>query len=184
MMKKPSDFFHGEKNYNCAQSVLACFQDEFQLSDEKIQSLQSFGGGRAPEGRCGALHAALELVEDPIRKEALIRDFINEAGGSRLQNLENGASLSVCSMCRYGYGTGKKIYGRISYPDGDRRSCQPACPESTCEYRDENSVHPGCPEFACGRQFHRLLGKYRIGRKAERWKWNGWSWNLDVSGMS
>ena len=27
-------------------------------------------------------------------------------------------------------------------------------------------------------------GKYRIGRKAERWKWNGWSWNLDVSGMS
>ncbi len=88
MMKKPSDFFHGEKNYNCAQSVLACFQDEFQLSDEKIQSLQSFGGGRAPEGRCGALHAALELVEDPIRKAALIRDFINEAGAPDCRTLK------------------------------------------------------------------------------------------------
>lgn len=53
-MKQASDFFHAEDNLNCAQSVLKYFD----APAAQIAEFKAFGGGRAPEGLCGALYAA------------------------------------------------------------------------------------------------------------------------------
>lgn len=53
-------------NYNCAQTVAAGFGHE-----DFIEPFKACGGGRAPEGLCGALHAALELAPETKRAEIL-----------------------------------------------------------------------------------------------------------------
>ena len=45
------------KLHNCAQAVAAGAGDE-----ALAESMKVCGGGKAPLGRCGALHAALELT--------------------------------------------------------------------------------------------------------------------------
>ncbi len=53
-------------NYNCAQTVAAGFGNE-----DFIEPFKACGGGRAPEGLCGALHAAMELAPEAKRAEIL-----------------------------------------------------------------------------------------------------------------
>ena len=43
---------------NCAQAVLQAWQEITGDSTIPVASLKPFGGGRAPNGLCGALHAA------------------------------------------------------------------------------------------------------------------------------
>lgn len=60
--------FHAEHRGNCAMSVAYAFAKAKGLSEEeaiaKAQEFQGFGGGRAPEGLCGALYAAQTLNPD------------------------------------------------------------------------------------------------------------------------
>lgn len=61
-----ADYFHGKEGYNCVQAVLKAFQPESGMSDSVINSAKVAGGGRAPDGVCGALYAAQILLgEDP-----------------------------------------------------------------------------------------------------------------------
>jgi hypothetical protein len=53
-------------NYNCAQTIAAGFGHE-----DFIEPFKVCGGGRAPEGLCGALHAALALAPEAKRAEIL-----------------------------------------------------------------------------------------------------------------
>ncbi len=46
------------KKLNCAQALIAAFREKFGLDENAIHLFASFGGGSAPEGECGALHAA------------------------------------------------------------------------------------------------------------------------------
>ncbi len=74
---KASDFFHKEDNLNCAQAVLRYFG-----ADEKlIAEYKAFGGGRAPEGICGALYAAKTLLNDDRKFAALCEKFSKESNG-------------------------------------------------------------------------------------------------------
>ena len=64
MSKSASDFFaEVPRRYNCAQSVAAGAGRE-----DLIPAMAAMGGGRAPEGICGALYAALQLL--PEEKQA------------------------------------------------------------------------------------------------------------------
>lgn len=67
---------------NCAQSV-AVLAGREELSD----GLSGYGGGRAPEGLCGALHAALMCVPAG-KREALLKEFEAEAGNVRCSDLK------------------------------------------------------------------------------------------------
>ena len=77
---------------NCAQSVLALCGEE-----ERVDEYASFGGGRAPEGLCGALYAALQLVPED-RRDSLRGAFAAEAGAEKCQEIKQGAGTS-CQMC-------------------------------------------------------------------------------------
>ena len=70
------------RTHNCSQSVAAgCGHPELNAE------LASCGGGRAPEGRCGALHAAM-LMAGPEKQEAVRQKFIAENGSEFCRELK------------------------------------------------------------------------------------------------
>ena len=62
------------KQYNCAQAVAKAFE-----RDDLIEPLISCGGGKAPDGICGALYAALLLAGEE-RSEAIKEQFFKRIG--------------------------------------------------------------------------------------------------------
>ena len=80
------------KRCNCAQAVAIGLGHE-----ELTESLSSCGGGRAPEGLCGALHAALLLVPEE-KKEQLMADFKNTAGSVYCKDIRQ-AGIFSCTKC-------------------------------------------------------------------------------------
>ncbi|MGN0866574.1 MAG: hypothetical protein ACI4SG_02710 [Oligosphaeraceae bacterium] len=78
--------------YNCAQSVALGNGRE-----ELVEELSRCGGGRAPEGICGALHAALLLAPEEERP-ALQEAFRKEAGALTCREIKGGA-LTPCVQC-------------------------------------------------------------------------------------
>lgn len=53
----------GEKRQNCAQSVLSAFKSEMGIDESLIELAKNYGGGRAPEGVCGAYWSAKAIIE-------------------------------------------------------------------------------------------------------------------------
>lgn len=65
-IQKAKTHFLGKDNHkklNCAQAVAEAFRDVFSLSEEEFKSLESCGSGKAPDGLCGACHAACVLLK-------------------------------------------------------------------------------------------------------------------------
>jgi len=61
---KADKFFRTEpEKLNCAQCILKAFQAQLNISDSIIAEFRRYGGGRAPEGVCGALYAADYLLK-------------------------------------------------------------------------------------------------------------------------
>ena len=80
------------RTHNCAQAVAAgCGHPEL------MEELSSCGGGRAPEGRCGALHAVLLMVPAE-RREAVRQEFIRKNGSEFCRELKT-VHHTPCSQC-------------------------------------------------------------------------------------
>lgn len=85
MSKSASEFFaEVPRRYNCAQSVAAGAGREDLISD-----LAAMGGGRAPEGLCGALYAALQLLPEE-KKAAAMAEFQAVAGAVTCRDIKAG----------------------------------------------------------------------------------------------
>lgn len=82
MIERAKKYFRGDEKYNCAQAVLAAFDSEH----EKLVSAKSFGSGRAPDGLCGALHSAKELL-GAEKHEQLMTEFCAAAGSLRCREI-------------------------------------------------------------------------------------------------
>lgn len=80
------------KTHNCAQSVAAGCGHEELLDD-----LAACGGGRAPGGLCGALHAALAILPEEKRAEAKA-EFIRRIGAADCRTIKTGCG-TPCSKC-------------------------------------------------------------------------------------
>ncbi len=76
--------FHGmvPKKYNCAQSIAMAFDNE-PLAIE----LANAGGGKAEDGMCGALYAALQLA-DEAKKATILAEFVEQAGSYKCRELK------------------------------------------------------------------------------------------------
>ena len=78
--------------FNCAQSVaVGCGHPEL------VEKLASCGGGRAPGGRCGALHAALMLAP-PEKCDALLEAFVSGTGSELCRELKT-VHRVPCERC-------------------------------------------------------------------------------------
>lgn len=87
-----------EKRLNCAQSVLYAFQPRRAIAEAEIVRARSLGGGRADNGRCGALHAALHLAEDTVSRERLRTVFVESAGSEKCREIKR-AGRVPCVEC-------------------------------------------------------------------------------------
>ncbi|MRR56532.1 MAG: hypothetical protein EG822_18905 [Deltaproteobacteria bacterium] len=83
---------------NCAQSILNAFREQKNLSADEITAARKLGGGKADQGTCGALHAALSLVDDPEKKDALRRSFVEVAGSEFCREIR-AQNLISCVQC-------------------------------------------------------------------------------------
>lgn len=87
-----------KERLNCAQSVLRAFQPHPKIRDEDVLEAKHHGGGRADQGLCGALHAALKLTDDPAGRQHLRDAFITEAGSDKCREIRRAGRIP-CSEC-------------------------------------------------------------------------------------
>ena len=85
-IQKAKDHYLGKngcERLNCARSVVEPFRDRLALAPETLEHLASCGGGKAPEGYCGAIHAALMIAnKEAPGKVQEIKDFFTQNAGS------------------------------------------------------------------------------------------------------
>jgi hypothetical protein len=81
---------------NCAQSVLYAYQQVAGVNSIPLSDMKSLGGGRAPGGLCGAVHAA--CVVAPSRAESLKKRFAEITGSIYCAELRSAAE-HPCEVC-------------------------------------------------------------------------------------
>ena len=81
------------KLHNCAQAVADGAGDK-QLACE----MAVCGGGKAPQGRCGALHAALCLTGEGKHAD-LIAEFVKAAGFESCREIKSAEKPFPCAEC-------------------------------------------------------------------------------------
>jgi len=91
----------GCQRMNCAQSVISAFKDDFNIGDDLVEAFQNYGGGRAPNGLCGALYAVKYIMNKQEDKEniaELEEYFLEHAGALECSNIRGLKKLS-CVGC-------------------------------------------------------------------------------------
>jgi hypothetical protein len=83
---------------NCAQSIYTGFRELLNVPREVIESARRLGGGKAEEGRCGALHAALDLSRREETRDVLRTGFEERAGSQQCREIKARKLLS-CDQC-------------------------------------------------------------------------------------
>ena len=77
--------------YNCAQTVCAAFGRE-----DLVEPMGCCGGGRAPEGTCGALYGAMQVA--PEKAAFLLAAFTAAHGSSTCREIKS-ANRVPCQEC-------------------------------------------------------------------------------------
>jgi hypothetical protein len=83
---------------NCAQSILIGFQHWGGITSAGIDAARMLGRGRAENGECGALHAALLLAKKPETINRLRQTFREQAGSEQCREIRAHKRLS-CVQC-------------------------------------------------------------------------------------
>ncbi|MDO4574595.1 MAG: redox-active protein [Planctomycetia bacterium] len=92
-MNRASEIFaeRAARKINCAQAIMAGLGH-----DSRVAEMADCGGGRAPEGRCGALHAAILLLPEAVG-ESVIQEFAAVAGSDKCREIKrNGFPCAKC----------------------------------------------------------------------------------------
>lgn len=97
-MKETASDHYISRRGNCAQSVALAWKDKKQPEADHHDRLSGFGRGQAPEGTCGALFAARELVGEH-RKDQLTTLFKEKSGGyTTCRDIRKNRTLP-CTQC-------------------------------------------------------------------------------------
>jgi len=81
-----SVFHRLPENLNCAQAVLDAWQEATGRQVAPLEEFRALGGGRAPEGECGALHAACRCA--PEAADSMRAAFAQAAGSGHCLTLK------------------------------------------------------------------------------------------------
>ncbi len=90
----------GCQRMNCAQSVIDAFKEDFSIDSDLVEAFKSYGGGRAPEGLCGAYYAVQYILskQEPDKLEELEKHFLEHAGALQCSSIKGLKKLS-CVGC-------------------------------------------------------------------------------------
>ena len=79
-MKETAQNYHRERRGNCAQAVAYAWGNTHPGGRGVEETFAGCGGGKAPGGLCGAVHASCTLA-DSSDAEAIKREFAEKSGG-------------------------------------------------------------------------------------------------------
>lgn len=79
-MKKIASEYFMQRRGNCAQSVAAAWAHKNPVVTDRVREFSGCGGGRSPEGTCGALYASCQLAGEPVAESIKAR-FMQHSGG-------------------------------------------------------------------------------------------------------
>lgn len=97
MEKATHTFHHPHYAHNCAQAITHKWHKLFNRSDALVAQGKAWGGGRAPEGICGAMYAGLQLVAD-YQKKTFAEQFIQQAGHAQCKIIRR-QGVTSCVQC-------------------------------------------------------------------------------------
>ena len=97
-MKKTASEYHKTRRGNCAQSVAFAWGAKFRGGKGVEELFTGYGGGRAPDGLCGALYASCELAGAQA-VEAIKQSFAEKTGGHQTCKAIRTAKILPCSEC-------------------------------------------------------------------------------------
>lgn len=102
MLSEIAKTYHAEKKGNCAQSVAYAYAKAKKMPESEVEtllaSMKTCGGGRAPNGTCGALYSALQLSKEENR-EAIETHFKNNAQGKTRCREIRPENIIPCNRC-------------------------------------------------------------------------------------
>jgi hypothetical protein len=79
-MRKTASEYYSQRRGNCAQAVAHAWKTKNPASPHDAAQFADCGGGRAPDGVCGALHASCMLA-GAGRAGTIREKFAEQAGG-------------------------------------------------------------------------------------------------------
>ena len=94
-MKATDTFHHPDYGHNCAQAVAYRWREKYTDTDI-VEQMAACGGGRAPEGICGALHAA--MLACPSHAAAIKEQFAQQCGATTCRLLKT-VCKTPCPQC-------------------------------------------------------------------------------------
>lgn len=97
MKQTARDYYHARKG-NCAQSVAHAWQTKHKADPKTTDAFAACGGGKAPDGLCGALHAAHTLAGD-VGASAIRDAFARQTGGHLTCRDIRAARALPCAGC-------------------------------------------------------------------------------------
>jgi hypothetical protein len=109
MKQEATRVFHAQPdNLNCAQAVLHAYQAKTGDRALSVPEYRAFGGGRAPEGECGALYAACQCA--PESAAQLREGFRAKAGATQCRALKQELKFP-CPSC---VGLGAELLDQVT----------------------------------------------------------------------
>jgi hypothetical protein len=93
---------NGHRRLNCAQSVTAAFTED----QTALQEVAFCGGGNAPDGWCGAAHAATLLTKN---KSSVEKTYIEKAGSVKCAEIRGNRKLSCVGCVELGAELAQKM---------------------------------------------------------------------------
>lgn len=94
----------GSLRLNCAQSIAETLREKFPLDKETMEIFSACGGGRAPEGYCGAFYATKCILERHFPSAAegkmeLLQSFAGSLKCKEVKALKKKSCLECIEKC-------------------------------------------------------------------------------------
>lgn len=98
-LKASELYHHPELKFNCAQAIAYKWATSTEEAQIRAIEFQKYGGGKAPEGACGALYAGLErLANNSETQELLKKRFLSSAASLACRDIRKTNQLA-CKGC-------------------------------------------------------------------------------------
>lgn len=94
-MKATDTFRTAPFKHNCAQAIAYRWHDLYHCADI-VERYAPYVGGRAPEGFCGALYAAMQAC--PSHADDIKREFSEHCGGTLCREIKS-SNRTPCEEC-------------------------------------------------------------------------------------
>lgn len=98
-MKASSYFHHPKYLFNCAQAIVYKWSELNGTNDLKAFDYRPHGGGRAPEGLCGALYGAIQLFEGDAQTQDMLKAKFETEIGSQYCRAIRKEKMAPCAQC-------------------------------------------------------------------------------------